>query len=334
MSMSEGEPLRELYPPIEPYNTGFLEVSSVHSLYYEECGNKDGLPVVFLHGGPGGGCSADDRRYFNPETYRIVIFDQRGAGRSKPTACLEDNTTWHLVADIEQLREHLSIDRWVVFGGSWGSTLSLTYAETHPSRVKALILRGIFTLRRKELVFFYQGHEADPMRGGSGFLYPDQFEQFLAPIPEVERGDIMSAYYRRLTGSDAKVQLECARAWSSWEMWTSTLRPNAERIRTAHENAQFALSFARIECHYFVNGGFFDCDDYVLRHVDRLREAKIPAFIVQGRYDLVCPMSTAWELHKKWPEAEFVIVQDAGHSAREPGIRSQLVAAADRFQSL
>ncbi len=312
---------RGLYPEIEPFDTGALEVSDRHTLYYEQCGNPEGKPVVFVHGGPGGGCDAKCRRFFDPEAYRIVLFDQRGCGRSTPNAELTDNTTWDSVADIERLREKLGIERWQVFGGSWGSTLSLAYAETHPGRVTELVLRGIFLLRRSELEWFYQS--------GASALYPDAWEAYEAAIPEVERGDMISAYYRRLTSDDKAVRTAAARAWSVWEGSTSFLLPNESYV--SHTGAEeFAVAFARIECHYFVNGGFLEHDDQLLRNVDRIRH--IPGVIVQGRHDVVCPLRSAWDLHRAWPEADLRIVPDAGHSAFEPGNTHELVEATDRFR--
>ncbi|MGB4858534.1 MAG: prolyl aminopeptidase [Dokdonella sp.] len=311
---------RTLYPEIEPHDSGMLKVSDLHTLYYEECGNPDGKPVVFLHGGPGAGCNAKARRFFDPDRYRIILFDQRGCGRSTPHAELVDNTTWHLVADIEQLRAHLSIDRWQVFGGSWGSTLALAYAQSHPERVTELVLRGIFMLRRAELEWFYQK--------GADAIFPDVWENYLAAIPVAEQGDLMSAYHRRLTGDDKQARLKAAQAWSVWEGSTSFLfQDNTYISGTAQD--EFALAFARIECHYFVNGGFFQHDDQLLRDVDRIRD--IPAVIVQGRYDVVCPARSAWDLHRAWPEAELTIVPDAGHSALERGITHKLIEATDRF---
>ncbi len=314
-------PRRNLYPEIEPYDRGHLQVSPLHRIHYEQCGNPNGKPVVFLHGGPGAGCNPKVRRFFDPAHYRIVLFDQRGCGNSTPHAELTDNTTWHLVADIEQLRTHLGIARWQVFGGSWGSTLALAYAQSHPGCVSELVLRGIFMLRRSELEWFYQR--------GCDALYPDAWERYLAAIPEVEHGDLMSAYHRRLTSADPAVQLAAARAWSVWEGSTSFLFPDPGHIAGSAED-QFALAFARIECHYFVNGGFFECDDQLLRNVGRIRD--IPAVIVQGRYDVVCPMRSAWDLHRAWPEADLRIVADAGHSAFEAGITHELVSATDRFR--
>ena len=313
--------LRTQNPEIEPYDTGMLKVSELHTLYYEQSGNPNGKPVVFLHGGPGGGTNPKCRRFFDPAVYRIVLFDQRGCGRSTPHAELTDNTTWDLVADIERLRGHLAIDRWQVFGGSWGSTLALAYAQTHPDKVTELVLRGIFMLRRWELEWFYQK--------GCDALYPDAWETYLKAIPEVEHGDLMSAYYRRLTSSDPIERVEAARAWSVWEGATSYLWQDEGHIQSSGED-EFALAFARIECHYFVHGGFFEHDDQLLRNVDRIR--KIPAVIVQGRYDVVCPMRSAWDLHRAWPEADLRIVQDAGHSAFEPGNISELIKATDRFR--
>lgn len=313
--------LRLLYPAIEPYDRGMLAVSSLHTLYYEQSGNPRGKPVVFVHGGPGGGTNAKCRRFFDPAAYRIVLFDQRGCGRSTPHAELTDNTTWDLVADMERLREHLAIERWQVFGGSWGSTLALAYAQSHPERVSELVLRGIFMLRRSELEWFYQK--------GCDTLYPDAWEAYLSAIPEVERGDLMSAYYRRLTHPDHAVRMATARAWSIWEGATSFLLQDAAYIASSGQDA-FALAMARIECHYFVHGGFFEHDDQLLRHVDRIR--RIPAVIVQGRYDVVCPMRSAWDLHRAWPEADLRIVRDAGHSAFEPGNTHELLEATDRFR--
>lgn len=312
-----------MYPDIEPYDTGTLAVSDIHTVYYEQSGNRIGNPVIFLHGGPGSGTSPRDRTFFDPAVYRIILMDQRGAGKSTPPAELKENTTWHLVSDIEKLRNHLGIDKWVVFGGSWGSALSLAYAETHPQRVKALILRGIFTLRRCELIWFYQE--------GASFIFPDAWEEYLKPIPEVERYDLTNAYYRRLTSEDEEVRVEAAKAWSIWELTTSRLFVDPEYIKRA-ETDIWAQQFARIECHYFVHGGFFESDDQLLRNVDKIRH--IPTTIVQGRYDLVCPMDTAWELHKALPEAEFHIIPDAGHSNKEPGIQAKLLEACEKYKHL
>ncbi len=312
---------RTFYPPIEPYDTGMLDVSDVHSIYYEQSGNPNGKPVVFVHGGPGGGTDAKQRRFFDPAAYRIILFDQRGCGRSTPHASLHDNTTWHLVADMEALREHLHVDTWQVFGGSWGSTLALAYAQTHPARVTELVLRGIFMLRPKELRWFYQE--------GASAIFPEAWEGYLAAIPEAERDDLMAAYYRRLTSDDAATRLAAAKAWSIWEASTSFLLQSADYVDHAGED-EFALAFARIECHYFVNGGFFERPDQLIADVDQIRD--IPAVIVQGRYDVVCPMMSAWELSRAWPQAQLRVISDAGHSAYEPGIVDGLIEATDRFR--
>jgi proline iminopeptidase len=312
---------RTHYPEIEPYRTGRLKVSDLHEIYFEECGNPDGKPVVHLHGGPGAGSQPIHRRNFDPAAYRIVSFDQRGAGKSTPHAELHENTTWHLVDDMERLREHLGIERWQMFGGSWGVALALAYAETHPERVSEIVLRGIFMLRRKELHWLYQE--------GSSALYPDEFEKYLAPIPEAERDDLISAFYRRLTADDPAVQMEAARAWSVWEGSTLSLYPDPERVANFGGD-RFAIAFARIECHYFVNGGFFEPESQLLDNVGAIRH--IPGVIVQGRYDVVAPMMSAWDLHKAWPEAEFHIVPDAGHAATEPGIVDALITATDGFR--
>ena len=315
------EALRTLYPPIEPYKTGRLQVSPLHDIYFEESGNPDGKPVVFVHGGPGGGTEPRQRRFFDPAAYRIVLFDQRGCGKSTPHASLVDNTTWHLVADMEALREHLGIDRWVVFGGSWGSTLGLAYAQTHADRVLALVLRGIFLVRKWEISWFYQW--------GAHALFPDSWESYLEPIPVEEHHDLLHAYHRRLTSNDPDVRQAAAKAWSVWEGSTSMLRPSAELIaRSAGD--EFALAFARIENHYFVNDCFFENDGALLAGVAKIRH--IPGVIVQGRYDVVCPMASAWDLHRAWPEADLKIVPDAGHAALEAGTLHELISATDRFR--
>jgi proline iminopeptidase len=310
----------DLYPAIEPYETGRIKVSDIHDVYFEVSGNPKGKPAVVCHGGPGGGTTPSMRRYFNPEKYRIVLFDQRGCGKSTPNAELRENTTWDLVADMEKLRRRLDIERWQVFGGSWGSTLALAYAETHPERVTELVLRGIFTLRRAEIGWFYQE--------GASWMFADAWEKYLEPIPERERGDLVAAYYRRLTGDDPAARLAAAKAWSAWEGGAVSLVPSQERIDSFSADS-FALAFARIECHYFMNGGFFENDDQLIANADRIRH--IPAVIVQGRYDVCTPMKTAWDLHKAWPEAEFVIVSDAGHAASEPGIIDALVRATNAY---
>jgi proline iminopeptidase len=320
---SPSEVRRDLYPPLDPFETGRLAVGDGHDLHWEQSGTPAGRPVVFLHGGPGGGVQPDHRRFHDPAAYRIVAFDQRGCGRSTPHAALDANSTWDLVADIERLREHLGIERWQVFGGSWGSTLALAYAQRHPDRVTALVLRGIFLLRRAELLWFYQA--------GASELFPDAWEGYLAAIPPAERGDLMSAYHRRLTSADPAVRLAAAVAWSTWEAATSRLEPDATKIAEAAEPA-FAEAFARIECHYFVNGGFFEADGQLLHDIDTIRRAGIPGVIVQGRYDVVCPMRSAWDLHRVWPEAELIVVPDAGHAASEPGTIDALVRATDRLR--
>ncbi len=325
MKNSQGKTKRRrLYPPIKPFFKGVIEVpgSGGHKIYVEESGKPDGKPVVFVHGGPGGGTSPIHRRFFNPNVYRIILFDQRGCGKSKPYASLENNTTWDLVADMEFIRKHLGIERWQVFGGSWGSTLALAYAEKHPERVTELVLRGIFLLRKSEVDWFYQE--------GASHIFPDFWEHFLAPIPEPERHDMVGAYYKRLTSPDPQVRLEAARAWAIWEGRTSKLFPDEGFAAGFGEDAE---AFSRIECHYFINKGWFDSDAQLLENVGRIRH--IPAVIVNGRYDMVCPIRSAWDLHRAWPEADFVCVPDAGHSAFERGITSALVEATDRFaQSL
>jgi proline iminopeptidase len=313
---------RGLYAPTEPFRTGFLPVSDVHEIYFEESGNPDGKPAVFLHGGPGGGTDPNMRTFFNPQVYRIILFDQRGCGKSRPHANLVDNTTWHLVADMERLREHLGIERWQVFGGSWGSTLALAYAQTHPERVTELVLRGIFLLRKWEIDWFYQRPD------GAGALYPDLWQQYVATIPQAERSDMVRAYYRRLTSDDQQVVREAAKTWSIWEGATSFLRLNPDYIARFQED-EYAAAFARIECHYFINNGFFATNNQLIENVGKIR--KIPTVIVQGRYDVVCPMTSAWDLHCAWPEADLRIVPDAGHSAFEPGNIHELITATDRF---
>lgn len=317
--------LRTLYPEIEPYDHGMLAVGDGHEIYWEVCGNPAGKPAVFLHGGPGGGLAPDYRRYFDPEKYRVVLFEQRGCGRSTPHASAPDadlstNTTWHLVADIERLREHLGIERWLVFGGSWGSTLSLAYAETHPGRVTELVLRGIFTLRKSEIDWFYQD--------GASHLFPDFWESYLSLIPEAERGDLVAAYRRRLSDPDPAVHVPAGVEWTVWENSTVRLVPNPEAIAEARADEASAVAFARIENHYFSHGGWFT-DGQLIADASKLDG--IPGVIVQGRYDACTPARTAWDLHRAWPEAAFELIGDAGHASSEPGIVDALVRATDRF---
>ncbi len=311
-----------LYPPLQPYRHGRLDVGDGHEIYFEESGNRAGQPVLIIHGGPGGGSNPTMRRFHDPSRYRIILQDQRGCGRSLPNASLEANTTWHLVADMERLREHLGIDRWHLLGGSWGSTLALAYAESHPDRVLSLLLRGIFLLRRAELDWFY--------RDGAGWLFPEAFAEFSSAIPPNERGDMLGAYYRRLTHPDPKVQLAAARAWSVWEGSTLALFPDPERIRQFSSDA-YALAFARIESHYFANAGFFSHDGALLSNAGRLRD--IPGIIVHGRYDVVTPIKSAFDLKAVWPRTELHVVPDAGHAMTEPGIVHELIAATRRLSA-
>lgn len=311
--------MQTLYPEIKPYARHELAVEPPHVLYVDESGSADGLPVLFIHGGPGAGCDAASRRYFDPNLYRIVTFDQRGCGRSTPYASLENNTTQALVADIERIREHLGVDKFVLFGGSWGSSLALAYAQAHPQRVHGLILRGIVLCRPQEFHWFYQE--------GASRLFPDYWEDYIAPIPPQERGDLMGAFYKRLTGSDQIAQMHAAKAWSTWEGRTATLRPNPQVVDRFSE-AHRALSIARIECHYFVNDAFLE-PDQLLRDMPRI--AHLPGIIVHGRYDAICPLDNAWALHQAWPNSELQIIRDAGHSAAEPGITDALVRAAEEM---
>lgn len=311
--------LRGLYPEIEPFDSGMLDVGDGHQIYWERSGTRGGKPAVFLHGGPGGATSPKHRRLFDPKLYDIMLFDQRGCGKSEPNASLDANTTWHLVADIERLREMAGHDKWLVFGGSWGSTLALAYAETHPDRASELVLRGIYTVTRAELEWFYQF--------GVSEMFPDKWERFVAPIPEAERGDMMEAYRKRLVGDDRKAQVEAALAWSRWEGETITLLPDPDTSGKFGED-DFAVAFARIENHYFVHAGWMD-EGQLIRDAHKLRD--IPGVIVHGRYDMPCPAKYAWALHKAWPEAEFHLIEGAGHAYSEPGILNQLVRATDRF---
>ncbi len=311
----------DFYPEIEPFQTGRLKVSDLHEIYYEQAGNPNGYPIVFLHGGPGGGINADHRRFFDPQFYRIILFDQRGCGQSLPFAELNENTTWDLVADIEKLRSYLGIQSWHVFGGSWGSTLALTYGICHPEAVTALILRGIFLCRPSEIKWFYQE--------GANQIFPDAWEPYCNHIPPDERNDFIKAYYQRLTSPIEVVRLAAAKAWSQWEMATSYLISKQGAIEEMEDPAR-ALPFARIECHYFINNSFFPTNNYILENIDKIR--KIPGIIVQGRYDVVCPIRSAWDLHRAWPEADLHITPDAGHAASENGTRSALIAATNSFR--
>jgi proline iminopeptidase len=311
-----------LFPEIEPFDADRIQVDDLHSVYFEQCGNPRGKPAIFLHGGPGGGSSAVHRRFWDPSTYRIVLFDQRGCGRSTPHAELRANTTWHLIDDMERIRMHLDIDRWQLFGGSWGSTLALAYAQKHPERVTEMVLRGIFLLRQREIQWYYQE--------GASRIFPEAWQKYLEPIPEHERNDMIGAYYRRLTSNETQERIRAARAWSMWEGGTSRLVPNQELISRTGE-ATFAEAFARIECHYFVNRGFLENDNQLLENMGRI--ADIPSIIVQGRYDVVCPPESAYELHQAWANSKLVVAPKSGHSALEPEITEHLVAATEAFKT-
>ena len=313
----------ELFPNIEPFNTFHLPVSDLHTIYVEESGNKNGKPVIFLHGGPGGGVDPKYRRYFNPDKWRIIMFDQRGCGKSTPFAELKENTTWDLVDDIEKIRNHLSIDNWVVFGGSWGSTLSLAYSETYPNSCKGLILRGIFLVRKKEIDWFYQE--------GANNIFPDRWESFLAPIPVEKRDNLMQAYYEILTGDDHSKKIEAAKAWSTWEGSTVRLMQD-ENFISDFSDEKFAEAFARIECHYFMNNCWFNSNNHLIENVDKIRH--IPGVIIHGRYDIICPVVQAWDLHQAWPEADLHIIPDAGHSIFEEGIKDKILEYTEKFSSL
>ena len=313
----------ELFPIIEPFNTFHLPVSDLHTIYIEESGNKNGKPVIFLHGGPGGGVDPKYRRYFNPDKWRIIMFDQRGCGKSTPFAELKENTTWDLVDDIEKIRNHLSIDNWVVFGGSWGSTLSLAYSQTYPNSCKGLILRGIFLVRKKEIDWFYQE--------GANNIFPDRWESFLAPIPVEKRDNLMQAYYEILTGDDHSKKIEAAKAWSTWEGSTVRLMQDKNFI-SDFSDEKFAEAFARIECHYFMNNCWFNSNNHLIENVDKIRH--IPGVIIHGRYDIICPVVQAWDLHQAWPEADLHIIPDAGHSIFEEGIKDKILEYTEKFSSL
>ena len=308
-----------LYPKIKPYDSGFLNVDE-HQVYFEQCGNPKGKPAVFLHGGPGGGGSEDVRRFFNPDLYRIVVFDQRGCGRSKPHGCLENNTTWDLVSDIENLRNKLGIEKWLVFGGSWGSTLSLAYAQAHPESVSEIVLRGIFLLRKEELHWFYQD--------GASRIFPEAWSGFLEIIDEDKRDNLMSAYHKIFTSDDKQKRLIAAIAWSRWEAATSSLSYKPSLVEE-FSDPEFALAFALIENHYFINKGWFKTENQLIENIDKIRS--IPSVIVQGRYDVVCPMKTAWELSEAWPEAEMIIAPSSGHTAFEKEITHALISATNKF---
>lgn len=308
------------YPEITPYQTHSLKVSDLHTIYVEECGNKDGIPVIFLHGGPGGGLQDQYRRYFNPEKYRIVLFDQRGCGQSTPFAELEDNTTWDLVNDIEHIRETLGIESWAVFGGSWGSTLALCYSIKHPSKITGLFLRGIFLLRKKEIDWFYQD--------GASRIFPETWKGYLSPVEPDKRDDLVNAYHELLNDDDEAIQLKAARAWAVWEASTSKLKQSKE-LMEHHDEAKYAIAFAKIENHYFVNDGFIENDDWILENVKVLKD--IPTVIVHGRYDVVCCVENAVELHEKMPHAKLEIIEDAGHSISETGIANCLIEYCDKF---
>ena len=314
---------RSLYPDNEPYASGWLETGGAHEIYYEECGKRNGKPAVILHGGPGGAINPTMRRFYDPSRWRMMLFDQRGCGRSKPNASLDDNTTWALIEDIERLRKQMGVEKWSVFGGSWGSTLALAYAITHPERVESLILRGVFLLTERELRWFYQD--------GASMLFPDAWARFLEPIPPEERGDLMGAYHRRLTHADHRVQARAAAAWSQWEGDTISIRGPEARPSKFNE-VDFAVAFARIECHYFANRGFFEEDGWILKNIHKIKS--IPGWIVQGRFDVVTPLESAWALKQAWPGAKFEIVWDAGHASTEPGIVDGLVRATDQAYAL
>ncbi|WP_293682935.1 prolyl aminopeptidase [uncultured Phenylobacterium sp.] len=318
-AVSSGQNRRGLFPDNEPFAAGYLPTGGPHEIYYEECGAPNGKPCVILHGGPGGAINPTMRRFFDPAKWRMALFDQRGCGRSRPNASLEDNTTWSLIDDIERLREHLGVEKWCVFGGSWGSTLALAYAIKHPERVESLVLRGIFLLTQRELAWFYQD--------GASMMFPDAWARFCAPIPQAERGDMIGAYHKRLTSPDRRVQAQAAAAWSQWEGDTISIRGPEARPSKFNE-IDFAIAFARIECHFFANGGFFPQHDWLISNAAQL--AGIPGWIVQGRFDVVTPMESAWRLKTAWPAASFEVVWDAGHASTEPGIVDALVRATDQ----
>jgi proline iminopeptidase len=322
-AVSTAQNRRGLFPDNEPFASGFLATGGPHEVFYEECGNPNGKPCVILHGGPGGAINPTMRRFFDPAKWRMALFDQRGCGKSRPNASLDDNTTWALIEDIERLRVHLGVEKWCVFGGSWGSTLALAYAITHPERVESLVLRGIFLLTERELRWFYQD--------GASMMFPDAWARFCAPIPLAERGDMMGAYHKRLVHPDRRVQAEAAAAWSQWEGDTISIRGPEARPSKFNE-IDFAIAFARIECHFFVNGGFFPTPNWLIENAHKLKG--IPGWIVQGRFDVVTPMESAWKLKGAWPEARMEVVWDAGHASTEPGIVDALVRATDQALKL
>ena len=307
-----------LYPPVDPFDQRMMDVGQGHRLYVEQCGNPQGIPVVVLHGGPGGGCSPAMRRYFNPDVYRVILFDQRGCGRSRPHASVEDNTTWHLVADIELIREELGISQWIVFGGSWGATLALIYAQSHPDRVSQLVLRGVFLMTKAELDWFYGG--------GAGRFWPETWARFVAPIPEEERGDLIGAYHKRLFSGDLMVETRLGRSWSAWENALASVHSNGA---SGESPGDYARAFARLENHYFINAGFLEKDGQILDQMDRI--GHIPGIIVQGRYDMICPPVSAWELSQRWPAGRLKLIRNAGHALSEPGISAELVRIMDEI---
>ena len=307
-----------LYPPIDPFDQRMLEVGQGHVVYVEQCGNPDGIPIVVLHGGPGGGCSPAMRRYFDPSVYRVILFDQRGCGRSRPHASVTDNTTWHLVRDIELIRKTLRIDHWIVFGGSWGATLALIYAQEHPEHVRHLILRGVFLMMQRELDWFYGG--------GAGKFWPEVWEKFASLIPQAERGNLIAAYHQRLFSGDPAVEVRYARAWSAWENALASIHSSGA---VGEGPGEYARAFARLENHYFTNAGFLNFDGQILAQMDRI--AHIPGVIVQGRYDMICPPDGAYELSKKWANCDLKLVRNAGHALSEPGISAALVQVMDRI---
>ncbi|MCE8518538.1 prolyl aminopeptidase [Ruegeria pomeroyi] len=308
--------MQYLYPPIDPFDQRMLDVGQGHRIYVEQSGNPRGIPVVVLHGGPGGGCSPAMRRYFDPAVYRVILFDQRGCGRSRPHASVTDNTTWHLVADIERIRKALEIDSWIAFGGSWGATLALVYAQTHPDRVTRLVLRGVFLMTRAELDWFYGG--------GAGRFWPEPWSRFAALIPENERGDMIAAYHKRLFSGDMAQEIRYARAWSAWENALASIHSNGT---TGESPGDYARAFARLENHYFINDGFLEFDGQILANMGRI--SHIPGHIVQGRYDMICPPSSAWKLSELWPSCELRMIRNAGHALSEPGISTELVRIMD-----